>query len=115
MTRRQGRDRGAGSQGSQGGDADFERTLAAAEADAASDTATGLQSSAALTRCACGSEEFILEAYLHVIDGRPKPEPVEVEALTCPKCGREYEGILGEGGRILRGDFLGFLEDEADE
>lgn len=91
-------------------DAEFERTLAAAEEEAA--VAEGPQSSAAVTRCACGSDEFVLEAYLHVVGGVPRPEPVEVESLTCPQCGREYEGIVGEGGRILRGDFLGYVSDD---
>ncbi len=90
-----------------------ERTLAAAEAEAAEAArATGPQTSAAVTACACGSGEFVLEAYLHIVDGVPSPTPVEVEALTCPACNREYEAILGEGGRILRGDFLGFVEED---
>ena len=66
-------------------------------------------------RCACGSGEFLLEAYLHVVDGVARPEPVEVETLTCPACGREFEAIQGEGGRILRGDFLGYTELDDDE
>jgi len=93
-------------------DIEFERTLAVAEEDAA--TAEGPQSSAAVTRCACGSDEFLLEAYLHVAGGVPRPDPVEVESLTCPQCGREYEAIVGKGGRILRGDFLGYLSDDED-
>ncbi|MFN7132793.1 MAG: hypothetical protein ACK4N5_11980 [Myxococcales bacterium] len=60
--------------------------------------------------CACGSTEFLLEAYMAVVDGRIRAEPVEVEQLTCPQCGREYEAIPAEGGRILRGDFLGYAE-----
>ncbi|WP_373045305.1 hypothetical protein [Vulgatibacter sp.] len=64
--------------------------------------------------CACGSDEFLLEAYLHVVKGVPRPEPVEVETLTCPSCSREFEAIQGEGGKILRGDFVGYadLDDE---
>ncbi len=58
-------------------------------------------------KCACGSEEFLLEAYLAVIGGRPQPEPVELESLTCPSCGREYEAIWLEGGRVARGEYRG--------
>lgn len=112
MGRRHGR---GGKDAGPDSNADFERTLAAAEQDAALDSATGPQSSAAITKCACGSGEFVLEAYLHVIDGRARPDPIEVESLTCPKCGREYEGIVGEGGRILRGDFLGFVEQDEED
>jgi hypothetical protein len=61
----------------------------------------------ALPRCACGGEEFVLEAYLAVIRGRPQPEPLELEALTCPQCGREYEAIWLEDGRVTRGEFRG--------
>ncbi len=83
-----------------------ERTMAAAEEDAR------LESSD--TRCACGSDKFILQAFLEVKDGTLLPDPVEVEALTCPECGREYEAVAAEGGRVLRGDFLGYF-DEGDE
>jgi hypothetical protein len=58
-------------------------------------------------RCACGGEEFVLEAYLAVIRGRPQPEPLEVESLTCPQCGREYEAVWLEGGRVARGALTG--------
>lgn len=82
---------------------EFERTLADAEADEkfadVGDTA-----------CPCGSTEFLLEAFLHVVDGRPKPEPVDVESLTCPKCGREFEAVVLENGRIARGEFRGWTE-----
>lgn len=61
----------------------------------------------AAARCACGSEEFLLEAYLAVIGGQPQPEPVELEALTCPQCGREYEAIWLADGRVARGDYRG--------
>jgi hypothetical protein len=65
-------------------------------------------------RCACGSTRFVLEAYLEVDGGRVAPEPVEVEALTCPECGREYEPVLLTDGRVQRGEFLGYFEqDEA--
>jgi hypothetical protein len=113
MGRRHDR-RGRGESSGFAGDAEFERTLAAAEEEAAQEGPTGPQSSAAVTRCACGSSEFLLEAYLHVVDGVPRPEPVEVESLTCPECGREYEAIMGESGRILRGDFIGYVEEESD-
>lgn len=83
-----------------------ERTLADAEADAEmKESGEGTS-----TTCPCGSEEFLLQAFLHVVNGVPKPEPVDVEELTCPNCGREFEAIQGEGGRILRGDFLGYTE-----
>ena len=84
-----------------------ERTMADAEQDALEEQSAP----AGGTRCACGSERFVLEAYLEVKAGVPGPEPIEVEALTCPECGREYEPILA-GGRVLRGEFRGFFEDE---
>lgn len=85
-----------------------ERTLADAEAEAGE--LSELPGGDADMRCVCGSEEFLLEAYMHVVDGRLRPDPVEVEALTCPQCSREFEAIQGEGGRILRGDFLGYAD-----
>lgn len=85
-----------------------ERTLAEAEAEQAEE-ATG-EAGGGDTTCPCGSTEFLLEAYLHVVDGRPKPEPVDVEGLTCPKCGREFEAVQLEGGRIVRGEFRGYAE-----
>lgn len=91
---------------------EMERTLAAAEedlADGAGDSATGPQV-ASDQSCSCGSNEFLLEAYLHVVDGRPKAELVEVETLSCPQCGREYEAIQVEDGRVLRGEFLGQVD-----
>ena len=66
-----------------------ERTMADAEQDALEEQSAP----AGGTRCACGSERFVLEA------------------LTCPECGREYEPIRA-GGRVLRGEFRGFFEDE---
>ena len=86
---------------------DGERTLADAEQDALEEQAAP----AGGTRCACGSDRFVLEAYLEVNAGVPNPEPIEMEALTCPECGREYEPILA-GGKILRGEFRGFFEEE---
>ena len=78
-----------------------ERTMAEAEQDKGG------------ARCACGSSSFVLEAYLEVADGQLRPEPVEVEALTCPECGREYEPVLLGDGRVARGDFLGYFEEDA--
>ncbi len=86
---------------------DGERTLADAEQDALEERSAP----AGGTRCACGSERFVLEAYLEVDAGVPGPEPIEMAALTCPECGREYEPILA-GGRILRGEFRGFFEED---
>ena len=80
-----------------------ERTLAEVEQDAREGESG---------RCACGSSRFVLEAYLEVENGRVAPEPVEVEALTCPECGREYEPVLLGGGRVQRGEFLGYFEDD---
>lgn len=89
-----------------------ERTLADAEAAAEQDAGFGN----ATDRCICGSTEYLLEAYLHVVDGKIDPKPVEVETLTCPECGREYEALLAENGGILRGDYVGQtdLDDEDD-
>lgn len=108
---RKNRDRQGG--GGSRDDAPFERSLAAAEADVpAAEESAG--SSDSDTRCICGSREFLLEAYLHVVDGVASPEPVEVETLTCPECGREFEAVQGESGKFLRGDLLGFAELEDD-
>jgi len=83
---------------------DGERTMAEAEQDA-SESKDG-------TRCACGSQHFVLEAYLEVDLGRIAPEPIEVEALTCPECGREYEPVLTADGGVTRGDFRGYFEED---
>lgn len=85
-----------------------ERTLADAEEDALSND--GAEPANGQAGCACGSEEFLLEAYMAVVGGTIQPEPVEVEQLTCPQCGREYEAIQTAGGRIIRGEFLGYTE-----
>jgi len=82
-----------------------ERTMAEAEQDA-------LQKPGDESRCICGSQRFVLEAYLEVEGGMPNPEPIEVEALTCPECGREYEPILTGNGRVLRGEFRGYFDDD---
>ena len=80
-----------------------DRTLADAERDAREGQGE---------RCACGSGRFVLEAYLEVDGGRVLPDPVEVEALTCPECGREYEPILLGDGKVQRGEFLGYFEED---
>ena len=80
-----------------------ERTLADVEKDAREGESE---------RCACGSTRFVLEAYLEVEAGRIAADPVEVEALTCPECGREYEPILLGDGRVQRGEFLGYFEED---
>ncbi len=82
---------------------DGDRTLAEAEQDAREGQSE---------RCACGSTRFVLEAYLEVDGGRLLAEPVEVEALTCPECGREYEAILLGGGKVQRGEFVGYFEED---
>ena len=79
---------------------DRERTMAEAEQDQGQ------------SRCLCGGDTFVLEAYLEVQGGRLSAEPVEVETLTCPDCGREYEPIMLSGGRVARGQFIGFFEDD---
>jgi len=84
-----------------------ERTLAEAE-EAAELEKAGAE--ATDRTCPCGSHEFVLEAFLHVVDGKVKPEPIDVESLTCPQCGREFEAIEAEGGGILRGEFRGYVE-----
>ncbi len=84
-----------------------ERTLADAEQEQAPEFAE-----AAEDRCVCGSTDFLLEAYLHVAKGAVDPTPVEVGRLSCPDCGREFEAVQAEGGRVLRGEFLGYIESE---
>ena len=85
---------------------DGERTLAEVEQGA---------SEAGEERCACGSARFVLEAYLEVDGGVVNSDPVDVEALTCPECGREYEPIILQDGRVQRGEFLGWFEEGEDE
>jgi hypothetical protein len=89
-----------------------ERTLAAAEEEQAFEQ--GSDENVADTACLCGGREFLLEAFMQVIDGEMQKEPVELSRLTCPECAREYEAIAGESGRILRGDFLGFADLDED-
>jgi hypothetical protein len=88
------------------------RLLAAAEED---EREEGSEAAPEDSRCPCGSAEFVLEAYLHVVDGAASPEPLETEALTCPQCGREFEGVLAEGGRWLRGAYLGRVDIDESE
>ena len=94
MGRRHDRDRSRNAPSS----FEFERTLAAAEEE---------ESDSGGARCSCGSGELLLEAYVRVVDGRPQSEFVEVETLTCPQCGREYEAVQMEDGRIECGEYLG--------
>jgi hypothetical protein len=108
MGRRNQRDRS----GASSTDWENERTLAAAEEDAASDSRHG--GTAVEGACACGHRELLLQAYLRVVDGKPDPEPLEVETLTCPECGREFEAIQLEGGRVVCGDFLGYADLDED-
>lgn len=100
-------------QGGRGPETDWttERTLAASEEEAATEVGAAADAD---VRCSCGSDEFLLEAYLHVVAGKPRPEFVEVETLTCPACGREYEAVQAEGGRILKGDFVGYADEDED-
>ena len=87
---------------------EFERTLAAAEEESAFAEVDDFA-------CPCGSKDFLLEAFLHVVDGHAKPDPVEVDALTCPKCGREFDAVQLEGGRSARGDFRGWTDVDEDD
>lgn len=91
-----------------------ERTLAAAEEDAreAEERPAGTGGD---LRCSCGSDHFVLQAFLAVENGVVNPVPVEAERLTCPECGREYEPVVAEGGRVLRGDYLGQFEEGEDD
>jgi hypothetical protein len=101
MGRRGSRDR----QGPPPSQWETERTLAAAEQDAGD--ADGHLPSQGDCVCACGNGELLLDAFLRVEGGVIDPEPIEVESLTCPECGREYEAIQVEGGRVARGELLG--------
>jgi len=88
-----------------------ERTLpSVASVSGWGETEPGAASGESSATCACGSEEFLLEAYLAVVRGRPQREPVELELLTCPQCGREYEAIWLQDGRIARGEYRGQTE-----
>lgn len=87
---------------------DFERTLAAAEEESSYADVDDFA-------CPCGGREFVLEAFLHVVDGRARLDPVEVEALTCPECGREFDAVQLEDGRFARGDFRGWTDVDDDD
>jgi hypothetical protein len=106
---RRGRERTPAARGGSS-DIEFERTLADAEADASSHAPGDAASEGGDEACLCGHNEFVLEAFMHVVDGRLKPDPVEVESLTCPECGREYEPVPAGDGRVLRGDFRGWAD-----
>ena len=84
-----------------------ERTLAAAEEDARERSGPA---QAGAGKCACRSDSLLLQAFVQVVDGRPQPGFVEAESLTCPECSREYEPILADDGRVLRGDFIGWFD-----
>lgn len=60
--------------------------------------------------CVCGHDELLLQAYFAVKNGVLAPTPLEVEGLTCPECGREFEAVQLEDGRVVRGEFVGFAE-----
>jgi hypothetical protein len=82
---------------------DRDRTMAEAEADVGDSK-----------KCICGSTHFVLEAYFEVEDGMMSVEPAEVESLTCPECSREYEPVLLGSGKIERGEFRRFFEDDGE-
>jgi hypothetical protein len=87
----------------------FERTLADVEAEAREERHDGGHC-ADPSVCPCGSRTFALQAFLEVTDGRVATRPVETDSLTCPECGREYEPVELEDGRIVRGAYLGRVE-----
>ena len=84
-----------------------ERTMADAEADD--------RSAGAATRCMCGAATLVLQAFFEVTEGKLSNRPIEMETLTCPECGREYEPVELEDGRIARGDYLGQVDLAADD
>ena len=85
-----------------------ERTLADVEADS---------SSGGTTTCTCGAETLVLQAFFEVTNGKLAERAVEMETLTCPECGREYEPVELADGRIVRGEYLGQvdLSDDGDD
>ncbi len=87
----------------------FERTLADVEAEGREKKEDG-GTSADPTACPCGSRTFALQAFLEVTDGRVATRPVETDSLTCPECGREYEPVELEDGRVVRGAYLGRVD-----
>ena len=80
-----------------------ERTLADAEED------QSLAADEGDARCPCGSSRFLLEGFFGVEGGRISAEPLELGSLTCPECGREFEAVQAAGGRVLRGQLLGYV------
>jgi hypothetical protein len=98
---------------------EFERTLADVEADQGpvdevEDEVEHVRRPAGGddTRCICGHDELLLQAFFEVKGGVLAREPLDVETLTCPECSREYEAVLLEDGGVRRGDFLGFVDEE---
>jgi len=92
---------------------EFERTMADAEAEerfAADDGEVDPSANGDDRRCPCGHREFLLQAFMAVIDGRLQPVPIDVESLTCPACGREFEAVSLEDGQVVRGEYLGRTE-----
>ena len=96
-------------------DWDSERTLEAAEAESESLSDGAPVVASEDGRCLCGNRELLLQAYYAVSDGRVASDPLEVEGLTCPECGREFEAVQLEDGRVVRGELQGFADlDDAD-
>jgi len=93
-------------------DWESERTLEAAELDASEPSDGGL--SEGETACSCGHRELLLQGYFAVRDGVLAREPLEVEGLTCPECGREFEAVVLGDGTVCRGEFVGFAELDED-
>jgi hypothetical protein len=93
-------------------DFETERTLESAESDQPVDDFAEGDPILAMGKgkCLCGHNELLLEGYFAVIDGKLSRDPIEVEGLTCPECNREYEAVILEGGRVERGDFVGFAD-----
>ncbi len=87
----------------------FERTLADVEAEKQDERGESAPSSDPAV-CPCGSRTFALQAFLEVTDGRVGTRPVETDSLTCPECGREYEPVQLDDGRIVRGAYLGRVD-----
>jgi hypothetical protein len=83
---------------------DSERTLADAEEDRESVDSAGDE------QCPCGSTRFLLEGYFGVEAGRVSAKALELGSLTCPECGREFEAIEAEDGRVLRGELQGRVD-----
>ncbi len=106
MARR--RDTGSREQGPAPWD-EGERTLADVEEDNRTRGTFGE------TACVCGSTTLVLQAFSEVVDGRLSERPLEMETLTCPECGREYEPVELEDGRVVRGDYLGQVDLAEDE